>query len=119
MRPRYLLLDEPTTMISGHTARNLLQTVRRLASTQGLTVIHITHFMHEVTAFKRVIVMHEGNVLMDGTPAAVFARADELQAVGLAVPLVTNLGQRLRAKGLTGLPEVVLSPEQLKVGLCS
>lgn len=119
MRPRYLLLDEPTTMISGHTARNLLQTVRRLASTQGLTVIHITHFMHEVTAFKRVIVMHEGNVLMDGTPAAVFARADELQAVGLAVPLVTSLGQRLRAKGLIGLPEVVLSPEQLKVGLCS
>ncbi len=119
MRPRYLLLDEPTTMISGHTARNLLQTVRRLASTQGLTVIHITHFMHEVTAFKRVIVMHEGSVLMDGTPAAVFARADELQAVGLDVPLVISLGQRLRAKGLTGLPEVVLSPEQLKVGLCS
>lgn len=119
MRPRYLLLDEPTTMISGHTARNLLQTVRRLASTQGLTVIHITHFMHEVTAFNRVIVMHEGSVLMDGPPAAVFARADELQAVGLAVPLVISLGQRLRAKGLTGLPEVVLSPEQLKVGLCS
>ena len=119
MRPRYLLLDEPTTMISGHTARNLLQTVRRLASEQGLTVIHITHFMHEVTAFSRVIVMHEGSVLMDGTPAAVFARADELHAVGLAVPLVISLGQRLRAKGLTGLPEVVLSPEQLKVSLCS
>ncbi len=119
MRPRYLLLDEPTTMISGHTARNLLATVRRLAQEQGLTVIHITHFMHEVTAFNRVIVMDEGKVLMDGTPAEVFARADELHAVGLAVPMVTRLGFRLRNKGITELPEVVLFPQQLKVGLCS
>ena len=119
MRPRYLLLDEPTTMISGHTARNLLATVRRLAQEQGLTVIHITHFMHEVTAFNRVIVMDVGKVLMDGTPAEVFAHADELHAVGLAVPMVTSLGRRLRDRGIAGLPEVVLSPEQLKVGLCS
>ena len=117
MRPRYLLLDEPTTMISGHTARNLLATLRHLAHEQNLTVIHITHYMHEVTAFKRVIVMDEGKILMDGTPSEIFARADELQAVGLAVPLVTRLGQRLHAKGLTGLPEVVLSPEQLQMGL--
>lgn len=117
MRPRYLLLDEPTTMISGHTARNLLATLRRLAREQNLTVIHITHYMHEVTAFNRVIVMHEGSILMDGTPSEVFARSDELQAVGLAVPLVTRLGQRLRTKGLTELPEVVLSPEQLQVSL--
>src|SRR5947209_14583781 len=68
MHPRYLLLDEPTTMISGHTARNLLTTVQRLAREQNVAVIHITHFMHEVTSFKRVIVMHEGRLLMDGTP---------------------------------------------------
>src|SRR3989440_6937040 len=68
MRPRYLLLDEPTTMISGHTARHLLNTVQRLAREQNVAVIHITHFMHELTAFERVIVMHEGRLLMDGTP---------------------------------------------------
>jgi len=114
MYPRYLLLDEPTTMISGHTARQLLETVRRLASERGITVIHITHFMHEVSAFKRVIVMDEGRVLMDDTPANVFSRADKLRSVGLDVPMVTSLGQRLRAQGWTGLPEVVLSNEQLK-----
>src|SRR5215467_13968448 len=114
MRPRYLLLDEPTTMISGHTARQLLETVRRLSAERGITVIHITHFMHEVSAFKRVIVMDEGSVLMDGTPVDIFARADELRAVGLDVPIVTSLGQRLRAQGWTGLPDVVLSNEQLK-----
>jgi energy-coupling factor transporter ATPase len=114
MYPRYLLLDEPTTMISGHTARQLLETVRRLAIERGITVIHITHFMHEVSAFQRVIVMDEGRVLMDDTPANVFSRADELRAVGLDVPMVTSLGQRLHAQGWTGLPEVVLSNEQLK-----
>src|SRR6266852_1909344 len=114
MRPRYLLLDEPTTMISGHTARQLLNTVRRLAHARGITVIHITHFMHEVSAFKRVIVMDEGHVLMDGTPSDIFARADELRAVGLDVPMVTSLGLRLRTQGWTRLPEVVLSSDQLK-----
>src|SRR5436309_12861506 len=89
MRLRYLLLDEPTTMISGHTARQLLDTVRRLASERDIAVIHITHFMHEVSAFKRVIVMDEGRVVMDGTPADVFARADELRSVGLDVLMVT------------------------------
>ncbi len=113
MRPRYLLLDEPTTMISGHTARQLLETVQRLSQERGISAIHITHFMHEATSFKRVIVMDAGRVLMDGTPAEVFARADELRAVGLDVPMVTRLSQRLRAQGWTELPEVVLSTEQL------
>jgi len=120
MRPRYLLLDEPTTMISGHTGRNLLTTVQRLAEEQAIAVIHITHFMHEITSFKRVIVMDEGRMLMDGTPASVFARADELHAVGLDVPMITSLGKRLQAQGWPGLPEVVLSAEELKAGwLCS
>src|SRR6266705_3587607 len=81
MRPRYLLLDEPTTMIPGRTARQLLETVRHLAREQGITVIHITHFMHEVPAFNRVIVMDEGRVVMDGTPNAIFTRTDELQTI--------------------------------------
>ena len=114
MRPHYLLLDEPTTMISGHTARHLLETVRHLSEERGISVIHITHFMREVNAFKRVIVMDAGRILMDSTPAEVFARAGELRAVGLDVPMVTNLGERLRTHGWTELPDVVLSTDQLK-----
>ena len=119
MRPRYLLLDEPTTMISNHTARRLLDTVYRLSQERGISIIHITHFMHEVTGFKRVIVMHEGHVLMDDTPASIFARAGELQAVGLDVPMVTKLGRRLHQQGWSRLPEVILSIDQLKASLCS
>ena len=119
MRPRYLLLDEPTTMISNHTARRLLDAVHRLSQERGITIIHITHYMHEVTDFKRVIVMHEGHVLMDDTPASVFARADELQTVGLDVPMVTKLGRRLHQQGWSELSEVILSIDQLKANLCS
>ena len=114
MRPHYLLLDEPTTMISGHTARQLLDTVRRLASERNITVVHITHFMHEVSAFQRVIVVDEGRIVMDDTPADVFGRADELRLLGLDVPMVTKLGYRLMAQGWTELPRVVLSIEELK-----
>ncbi|MBO0794593.1 MAG: ATP-binding cassette domain-containing protein, partial [Ktedonobacteraceae bacterium] len=71
MRPRYLLLDEPTTMIPGKTARQLLATAHRLAREQNLAIVHITHFMHEVADFQRVIVMHQGSIAMDGTPAEV------------------------------------------------
>ncbi|HEY4387925.1 MAG TPA: energy-coupling factor transporter ATPase, partial [Ktedonobacteraceae bacterium] len=113
MRPRYLILDEPTTMISGQTARHLLETVQRLARERGITVIHITHFMHEITSFDRVIVMDQGRVVMDGPPATIFARADELQAIGLDVPLVTHLGRHLAGQGWSHLPPVVLVPEQL------
>jgi energy-coupling factor transport system ATP-binding protein len=119
MRPRYLILDEPTTMISSHTARGLLETIHKLSQEQKITVIHITHFMHEVTDFNRVIVIHEGRVLMDDTPASIFARTDELQTAGLDVPMVTKLGRHLYKQGWTGLSEIMLSVEQLKASLCS
>ena len=63
--------------------------------------------------------MHEGHVLMDDTPASIFARAGELQAVGLDVPMVTKLGRRLHQQGWSRLPEVILSIDQLKANLCS
>jgi len=114
MRPRYLILDEPTTMISGQTARHLLTTVQRLAHERGITVIHITHYMHEVITFDRVLVMDAGHIVMDDTPVAVFARSDELQAIGLDVPMVTQLGQRLHASGWGKPQEVILSAEHLR-----
>lgn len=118
MRPRYLLLDEPTTMISGQTAHHLLETIHRLSRERGIAVVHITHFMREAIHFDRVIVMHQGQVLMQGTPAEVFSHPDDLQAAGLDVPPVTRLGQRLRARGWHHLPEAILSTTQLRDSLC-
>ncbi len=114
MRPRYLLLDEPTTMISGRTSRQLLTTVQQLAHKQNMTVIHITHSMHEITTFERVIVMDAGHVLMDGSPVEIFAQAARLKSVGLDIPQVTRLGNRLHAQGWIHLTTPLLSPEQLR-----
>ncbi len=114
MRPRYLLLDEPTTMISGRTARQLLAMVQRLAREQNIAVIHITHFMHEITTFDRVIVMDAGHIIMDGPPAEIFAQATQLKSVGLDIPMVSQLGNQLHAHGWTHLPTTLLSPEQLR-----
>jgi energy-coupling factor transport system ATP-binding protein len=116
MQPAYLILDEPTTMIAPALARDLIALAHDLRARHGLAVLHITHFMHEIVSFDRVVVMDAGRVLMQGTPREVFARADELRAVGLAPPLVTDLGRRLRARGIA-LPEVVLTPAELAEAL--
>ncbi|GAB4202313.1 MAG: energy-coupling factor transporter ATPase [Roseiflexaceae bacterium] len=116
MQPDYLLLDEPTTMIAPRRARQVLALARELRDTLGLAVIHITHFMHEVVDFDRLVVMDGGVVLMEGPPREVFGRADELRAVGLNVPLVTEVGRRLCARGLP-LPEVLLTPAELAEAL--
>lgn len=112
MQPDYLILDEPTTMIAPVLAHQLLSTVRQLRDRIGLSVLHITHFMYEVTGFDRIVVMDAGRMLMQGTPREIFARADELRAVGLNVPQVTQLAQRLRTRGMQ-LPEVVLTTAEL------
>ena len=112
MQPSYLILDEPTTMIAPRMARQLIALAHDLRRRVGLAVLHITHFMREVVSFDRVIVMDGGCVLMDDTPHKVFARMDELQAIGLSVPLVTKVAQRLRTQGVD-LPEAVLTTEEL------
>jgi energy-coupling factor transport system ATP-binding protein len=112
MQPSYLILDEPTTMIAPRMARQLIALAHDLRRRVGLAVLHITHFMREVVSFDRVVVMDGGRILMDDTPHKVFARIDELHAIGLSVPLVTKVAQRLRTQGVD-LPEAVLTTEEL------
>ncbi|RLT30789.1 MAG: ATP-binding cassette domain-containing protein, partial [Chloroflexi bacterium] len=121
MEPSCFILDEPTTMIAPVLARSLLRTAHALRDRLGVSIIHITHFMHEVTDFDRIVVMDGGSVLMDGTPKEIFARSEELAAVGLDVPLVTKVGRVLRSRGLP-IAEPILTAEELRtaiVPLCS
>jgi energy-coupling factor transporter ATPase len=112
MRPSYVILDEPTTMIAPAQARGLIALAHELRDQSDLAVLHITHFMHEIVSFDRVVVMDGGRVLMEGTPRDVFAQADELRAVGLAIPLATELGRRLHARGIA-LPGTLLTAGEL------
>ena len=100
MRPQCIVLDEATAMLDPAGRREVLDAVEELHRTQGITVILITHHMDEAERAERVIVMNDGAVAMDGTPREVFSRADELEAIGLAVPDTVALLRALRAGGM-------------------
>lgn len=112
MQANYLVLDEPTTMLPPRAASDLIDLVHSLRDRLGTAVVHITHFIREVTRFDRVIVMDRGRIAIEGPPREVFARVDELQALGLDVPQVTHVARRLQAQGVR-LPDVVLTVEEL------
>jgi energy-coupling factor transporter ATPase len=101
MRPHCLILDEPTSLLPAPVAARLISTVRDMCRREGMGVLHVTHSMSEAALFERVIVMDAGRLVMDGTPAEIFRRVDELRGVGLDVPLGASLAHRLRSRGVS------------------
>src|ERR687893_2011877 len=92
MRPRFLILDEPTSLLPAPVASRLISTVRGLTRGEGMGVLHVTHSMSEAVLFDRVVVMDAGRKVMDGTPAEVFRHVEELRNVGLDVSLAASIG---------------------------
>ena len=100
MKPRCIVLDEPTAMLDPNGRKEVIRTVRELNRVEGITVILITHYMEEVIEADRVYVMDGGRVVMEGTPREVFARTEELKGYRLDVPQVTELAWELKKAGL-------------------
>lgn len=102
LRPSYLILDEPTAGLDPHGRDEILKTVRKLYDDNpDMTIILVTHSMEDIAEqANRIIVVDKGRLVMDGTPHAIFSRRKELEAIGLTVPQVTQLMQRLREAGL-------------------
>ena len=118
MRPRYLILDEPTSLLPAVAAERLMQTARELNRREGMGVIHVTHSMPDAALFDRVVVLDAGRLVMDGTPAEVFRRADELRSIGLDVPLAAGLAYRLRSRGIS-LEGDVLTDADLRTAIAA
>ncbi len=118
MRPRCLVLDEPTAMLDPRGREEVLQTVGRLNREEGITVIYITHFMEEVRRADSLTVMDRGRIVLKGTPRRVFSQGDLLQSLGLEVPPVTELARRLKMRGLDIAPDI-LEVDELVGMLCS
>ena len=110
MRPKCIVLDEPTAMLDPQGRREVLKAVSRLNREHGMTVVLITHHMPEAVLADRVIVMSKGTIIADGTPAEVFTQVDKLQSVGLTVPETTLLLHELNKEGYD-LPLDALSVE--------
>ena len=111
MKPKCIVLDEPTAMLDPQGRREVIETVERLNREEGMTVVLITHHMDEATHAGRVVAMNDGKIVADGTPEEVFSQVELLRSVGLSVPETTELLYALRADGFD-LPLDALSIDQ-------
>jgi energy-coupling factor transporter ATPase len=116
MRPVFLILDEPTSLLPVPVAMRLMSTVRDLSLRENMGVLHVTHSMYEAVLFERVVVMDAGRVILDGPPAEVFREVEKLREVGLNVPLAASLAHRLRARGIP-IGEDILNTSDLRAAL--
>ncbi|MGE4283270.1 MAG: energy-coupling factor transporter ATPase [Clostridia bacterium] len=111
MKPECIVLDEPTAMLDPLGRREVISTIKKLNKEEGITVILITHYMDEAVESDRVVVMEQGNIIMDGSPKEVFSQVEKLKAVGLDVPQVTELAYELRKQGFD-IRQDVLSEDE-------
>ncbi len=111
MRPECIILDEPTAMLDPHGRHEVMEIIQKLHQ-EGITILLITHFMDEAAKANRVVIMDEGKVVLDGSPAEVFGHAEEIKAMSLDVPFAVDLAHRLRKRGLE-LPESIINTEEM------
>ena len=114
MEPRVLILDEPTAGLDPKGRDDILGEIKSLQKEYKLTIILVSHSMEDVAKLAdRIIVMHNGKCIIDGTPAQVFKEINTLESVGLAVPQVTYMAKKLRDKGIN-ISEDIFTIEQAK-----
>lgn len=111
MLPRCIIFDESTAMLDPIGRGEVMDAILRLNREKGITVVMITHYMEEAARADRILVLNEGRVILDGTPAEVFEQEPLLRACGLKVPQCTELIHRLREQGVSLRGECV-TPEQ-------
>ena len=99
MEPKCIVLDEPTAMLDPQGRREVLKTIIDLNKDKDITVILITHHMDEAAKAGRVVVLHEGQVALDGTPKEVFSQVEKLHEMGLRAPETTELCWMLNQQG--------------------
>ena len=117
MRPKIIVFDESTAMLDPIGRRDIFAIAQRLNKEEGITVVWITHFMEEAALADRVIVMDAGKIALEGTPKQVFSQTERVLALGLDVPGMMKLADRLRKAGLP-LKEGVMTVNEMVVELC-
>lgn len=100
MQTKCIVLDEPTAMLDPKGRKEVMDAILKLKEEHGISVILVTHFMDEAVKADRVVVMNDGKVCLDGTPAQVFTDAPLLESMGLTVPKPLELAFGLRNNGV-------------------
>lgn len=110
MNPKCLLMDEPTAMLDPQGRKDILDTVLKLRE-MGKTIIHITHYMEECVNADRIIVINEGNVVLEGTPREVFSNVVQMKEIGLDVPEPTEISYLLNKSNINVRRDVLTVDE--------
>ena len=117
MAPECIVLDEATAMLDPSGRREVLSAIRTLNQERGITVVLITPHMDEAMDADRLIVMNDGRLVIDGTPAEVFTQVDALRAMGLAAPDTVELLYGLRQNGMD-VPLTALTVDDCAAAIC-
>lgn len=118
MNPKCLLMDEPTAMLDPQGRKDILDTVLKLRE-MGKTIIHITHYMEECVNADRIIVINEGDVVLEGTPREVFSNVKQMKEIGLDVPEPTEISYLLNKSNINVRRDVLTVDELVEaLGEC-
>ena len=116
MKPKCIIFDEPTAMLDPRGSEDILKIIKKL-NDEGITTILITHFMDEAVQADRVIIMNDGEIVLDGSPMEVFSQAEKIMKVNLEVPIAVELAGRLRKRGIK-IPGNVVTVEDMVNFIC-
>ncbi len=117
MKPKCIILDEPTAMLDPVGRQEVMDTVKRLNKNEKITIVNITHFMDEAIDSDRIIVMENGKKHLEGTPKQVFSQVEKLKQMGLDVPQVTQLAYELKNEGIN-IREDILTLDEMVEAIC-
>ena len=112
MNPDCIIFDEPTAMLDPNGRIEVMNTIKRLNQVEKKTIVLITHYMDEAVEADRILIMEQGEIVMEGTPKEIFKQVDRIKELGLDVPQVTELVYELRKDGFD-LKDDILSVEEL------
>lgn len=118
IKPRVMVLDEATAMLDPKGRDEVMAVTRKLNREEGMTVVHITHYMDEALGADRLIVMNDGLVVADGKPSEVFKQYGLLRQIKLGVPYVTNVAVALHGAGLDIDPHII-GEDELVEAICA
>lgn len=116
MKPECIIFDEPTAMLDPKGREEIMDIIEKLNS-EGITVVLITHFMDEAVRADRVVIMNDGDILLDGSPEEVFQQDELIRSVNLDVPLAVEIANDLRKRGID-VPKDVITIERMVDYIC-
>ncbi len=112
MKPKILVLDEPAAGLDPETKYMIFELIQRIQKVRNLAIVLVSHHMEDVARFaNRVWVMHDGNIVMDGSPAEIYGRTEELESLQIGIPQITHLTKVLMDQGVP-LPNIAITVEE-------